>query len=72
MPLAIKFQINTQKTQIRAGTFICFVAPVKKIYGVPPPRFNLVSEVLALFDQKRESLSKTGGHLQLRSFTFWH
>ena len=49
MPLAIKFQINTQKTQIRAGTFICFVAPVKKIYGVPPPRFNLLSEVLALF-----------------------
>ena len=32
-----------------AATFICSVAPVKKIYGVPPPRFNLVSQVLALF-----------------------
>ena len=34
---------------IWAAAFICSVAPVKKIYGVPPPRFNLVSQVLALF-----------------------
>ena len=32
-----------------AAAFICSVAPVKKIYGVPPPWFNLVSQVLALF-----------------------
>ena len=32
-----------------AAAFIYSVAPVKKIYGVPPPRFNLVSQVLALF-----------------------
>ena len=34
---------------IWAAAFICFVAPVKKIYGVPPPRFNLESQDLALF-----------------------
>ena len=34
---------------IWAAAFICSVAPVKKIYRVPPLRFNLISQVLALF-----------------------
>ena len=40
---------NKNAPYIWAAAFICSVAPVKKIYGVPPPRFNLVSQVLALF-----------------------
>ena len=32
-----------------AAAFICSVAPVWKIYRVPPPRFNLVSQVWHFF-----------------------
>ena len=53
------------------------MAPVKKIYGVPPPRFNLVSQVLALTHHLwHQYVHKSDAHQNLSRFwsppiSFW-
>ena len=58
---------------IWAAAAICSVAPVKKIYGVPRPRFNLVCQVLALFhhDWSRFQFWKVGHQQALLLLYYW-